>query len=140
MYPIEISRSNQYKNSLWFNRIALFVVFFWFGILKVLGFSPAKELVTNLHHLTLEPFVNIHVFLPFLGYFECLIGLLWLIPKFTKLTFYIFCIQMITTFLPLFLLKSEMWQHGFGLSLAGQYIVKNIVLVAAAFSIFYQRN
>lgn len=125
---------------IWLNRIALFVVFFWFGLLKIIGLSPAKDIVTHLHHQTIEPFISASHFIPLLGLIECLIGVLWLVPKLTKLTFVIFCLQMFTTFLPLILLPSETWQTDFALTLAGQYIIKNVVLIASAYTVYQVRN
>lgn len=130
------SKSNTF---IWFNRVSLFVVFFWFGFLKVIGMSPAKDIVTHLHHQTIEVFIPAHIFVPLLGVAECLIGIFWLIPRLTKLAFVVFCLQMFTTFLPLILLPSETWQSGFALTLAGQYIIKNIVLIASAYTV-YQLN
>lgn len=117
------------------NRITLFVVFFWFGILKVFSLSPAEALVTHLHSQTISSFVSIDIFLLTLGVFECLIGILWLFPKWTKLVFAMFSIQMFTTFLPLFYLPEDTWQNSFALTLTGQYIIKNLVLIASAFTI-----
>ncbi len=125
---------------IWLNRVALFVVFFWFGLLKIVGLSPAKDIVTHLHHQTIEPFISASYFIPLLGFAECLIGVLWLVPKLTKLTFVIFCLQMFTTFLPLILLPSETWQTDFALTLAGQYIIKNVVLIASAYTVFQVQN
>lgn len=124
---------------IWFNRVSLFVVFFWFGFLKIVGLSPAKDIVTHLHHQTIEPFMSATIFVPLLGVAECLIGILWLIPRFTKIAFVVFSLQMFTTFLPLILLPSETWQSDFALTLAGQYIIKNIVLIASAYTV-YQIN
>lgn len=125
---------------VWFNRISLFVVFFWFGFLKIVGLSPAKDIVTHLHHETISSFVSASTFIPVLGVIECLIGVLWLIPKFTRVAFFLFIFQMITTFLPLFLLPSETWQTGLALTLAGQYIIKNVVLIASALTIYRYQN
>ena len=121
---------------VWFNRIALFAVFFWFGILKIFGASPAKDLVAHLHHVTISSFIDPEPFFIFLGTFECIIGLFWIFPKYTKVAFYLFLCQMFTTFLPLFFLTSETWQANYGLTLAGQYIIKNVVLLSSAFTIF----
>lgn len=120
----------------WFNRISLFVVFFWFGALKVLGVSPAEQIVSQLHALTLAKYISINTFLPFLGYLECFIGIIWLVPRLTKLAFFLFCCQMATTFLPLLLMPNETWQSLFALSLPGQYIIKNVVLIASAYTIY----
>ncbi|MFN3851821.1 MAG: hypothetical protein ACK4NY_20455 [Spirosomataceae bacterium] len=121
---------------IWLNRLALFIVFFWFGFLKIVGVSPAKDIVTHLHHQTIEPFISAAYFIPLLGVVECLIGVLWLIPRLTKVAFILFSLQMITTFLPLILLPSETWQSGLALTLAGQYIIKNVVLIASAYTVY----
>jgi uncharacterized membrane protein YkgB len=121
---------------LWFNRLALFVIFFWFGALKVFAASPAEALITHLHRLTLYNIVSIHTFLVTLGVIECLIGILWLFPRLTRIVIVIFTVQMTTTFLPLILLPSETWHNILILSLPGQYILKNIVLVASAFTLY----
>ena len=115
-----------------FSRIALFTVFFWFGFLKVIGTSPAENLVHKLFDLTLAPFMSIEVFMPVFGVFECVIGAMWLFPKLTKLTFYVMLGHMVCTFIPLVLLQSDTWQSFFTLTLAGQYIIKNVVLLTSA--------
>jgi len=122
---------------IWFNRVALATVFFWFGFLKIIHISPAEELVTHLHRVTFLRFIPAEQFIVYLGIFECLIGLLWILPKFTRFAFSFFLFHMATTFLPLVFLKSETWQDAFVLTLTGQYIVKNLVLVASAFTVFF---
>lgn len=123
------------------NRLSLFLVFFWFGILKVLSISPAETLVTHLHELTLASLMPIESFLLSLGLLECTIGLLWLFPRVTNLAFMFFIIQMFTTFLPLIYLPRETWQNAFVLTLTGQYIVKNLVLIASAYTVLcYMRD
>lgn len=121
---------------LWLNRIALFIVFFWFGLLKILQISPAEQLVTNLHQATIAKLMPIGIFLIALGLAECLIGIIWLFPKLTKWAFWIFVFHMFTTFLPLLFLPNDTWQNTLVLTLTGQYIIKNVVLVASAFTIF----
>jgi uncharacterized membrane protein YkgB len=124
------------KNILWWNRIALFVVFFWFGFLKIIHISPAEGLVSRLHEATISSFVPIEAFMILLGIIECSIGILWLIPKLTKVAFVIFIIQMFTTFLPLLFLPKDTWQNTMVLTLTGQYIIKNVVLIASALTIY----
>ncbi|HVZ57420.1 MAG TPA: hypothetical protein VG870_12220 [Chitinophagaceae bacterium] len=121
----------------WVNRLALAIVFGWFGLLKVLHLSPAEQLVTHLHQVTIARFMDIGHFMILLGGVECAIGLLWLVPRLTRYAFGLFLLQMGTTFLPLFLLRSETWQNAFALTLTGQYIMKNLVLVASALSVVY---
>jgi uncharacterized membrane protein YkgB len=120
----------------WVNRVALFIIYFWFGFLKLISRSPAETLVTNLHRMTIGHVIRIHCFLITLGIAECTIGLLWLVPRFTKWTIIIFFSQMFTTFLPLFIMPDQTWSHFMVLSLSGQYILKNIVLIACALTIY----
>lgn len=124
------------------SRISLFIVFFYFGILKVLGISQAEALVTALHAKTLAGVISIESFVFLLGVLECSIGILFLIPKLTKYTMIIFGIQMLTTFGPLLFLPDISW-YSFGVpTIVGQYIIKNIVLIALALEIYsrYKNN
>ncbi|HZE83984.1 MAG TPA: DUF417 family protein [Puia sp.] len=120
----------------WVNRASLFIIYFWFGLLKIVSRSPAEELITNLHRITIGHFIKIKCFLVALGITECTIGILWLVPRFTKWTIIIFFSQMLTTFLPLFIMPDQTWSNFLVLSLSGQYILKNIVLIACALTIY----
>jgi uncharacterized membrane protein YkgB len=122
------------------NRFSLFVVFFWFGILKVLSLSPAETLVKHLHQVTLGGLISEEHFLIILGLIECTIGILWLCSKWTRFAFLLFTIQMFTTFLPMILLPRDTWQNTMVLTLTGQYIIKNLVLIASALTIFQYYN
>src|SRR6266700_8091124 len=101
----------------WINRAALFIIYFWFGLLKLISKSPAEALVTNLHRITIGHYIRIQCFLVALGIAECTIGILWLVPKFTKWTIIVFFSQLFTTFLPLFILRDQTWSDFLVLSL-----------------------
>ena len=122
------------------NRIALCVVFYWFGILKVLSISPAEPLVRELYLKTIHSLIPFDYFIILLGLTECVIGILFLCPQYTKIAFIIFSIQMITTLLPLFVLPHDVWQNGIAPTLTGQYIIKNVVLMGCALSILKYWN
>jgi len=111
-------------------RIALFVVFVWFGLLKILDLSPAETVVKNLFYsVHLDSLINFKTFFYYLGWFEILIGFGILINKFRKFIFWLFFIHMMTTFGPAIFDAKHFW-NGFGvLTLEGQYIVKNLVLI-----------
>ena len=115
-------------------RISLFVIFFWFGMLKVIGQSPASEVVENLFSQTI-PFMAFPTFLILFGLFECLIGVLFLIKGAERVVIPLLVIHMITTFMPLYFLKSEMWSGMFIPTLEGQYVIKNLVIIATAIGI-----
>ncbi len=112
-----------------FARLAVGIVFIWFGALKVVGdLSPAYDLVAaTVYWLTPE------IIVPLLGLWEVAIGVAFLIPKLTRLALILLAPQMPATFLPLVLLPAVCYTvFPFGLTLEGQYIVKNLVIIACA--------
>lgn len=109
-------------------RVGLGVVFFWFGALKLFpGLSPAEGLVRNTVY-----FVDPAFFLPVLAVWEVLIGLGLMLGRFLRVTLLLLFLQMPGTALPLVLLPEVVWTvFPHGLTLEGQYIVKNLVLIGA---------
>lgn len=136
MVTISKTRLQAIETAAWINRAMIAVVYIWFGFLKVIGTSPAEGLVTKLFHITLEPFMGIQTFLMMLGIGECLIGFLWLSPRLTKLAFGLMIVHLFTTFMPVIFLSNETWQSFFILTLTGQYIIKNVVLLSAAWFVY----
>lgn len=110
-------------------RISLGIVFLWFGILKFFkGLSPAEELVRNTVY-----FIDPDVFIPILAVWESLIGLGLITGKFLRVTILLLFLQMPGTALPLLILPEKVWTvFPYGLTLEGQYIVKNLVLIGSA--------
>lgn len=110
-------------------RLGLGIVFFWFGALKLVpGLSPAEDLVRNTVY-----FFNPDLFLPVLAIWEMLIGLGLIFGKYMRLTLLLLFLQMPGTALPLLLLPQVTWTvFPFGLTLEGQYIIKNLALIGAA--------
>ncbi len=118
-------------------RFGLFVVFFWFGILKVFGLSPATPLVEKLFEETIS-FMSFGTFIVLFGIFECLIGLLFLKKGFERIVMPLLLLHMITTFMPLFMLREATWSGLLVPTLEGQYIIKNLVIIACAMGIASQ--
>lgn len=117
-----------------FARVAIFIIFVWFGLLKVIGVSPAAGLVEMLLVETL-PFIPFDVFFPAFGIFEMIVGILFLVPKWTRAAILILFLHMITTFLPIIFLPEISWQSFGVLTLEGQYIVKNVAIVTLAMAL-----
>lgn len=109
-------------------RVSLGAVFFWFGALKLVpSLSPAEDLVRNTIY-----FIDPDLFLPVLAVWEMLIGLGLLTGLFTRTTLLLLFLQMPGTALPLVILPEVTFtQFPFGLTLEGQYIIKNLVLITA---------
>jgi len=110
-------------------RIALGIIFFWFGALKLVpGLSPAEELVRSTVF-----FVAPDLFQPLLAVWEMAIGLGLILGQFMRLTLLLLFLQMPGTLLPVFVVPQSVFTwFPFGLTLEGQYIVKNLALVTAA--------
>ena len=109
-------------------RLALGVIFVWFGALKVAGISPATDLVAGTVYL-----VDPAWFVPFLGAVEVLIGLGLIANRVMRLVLLLFGGLMAGTLLVLVLLPEVAFQGGNPLMLTveGSYVVKNIVLLAS---------
>lgn len=74
-------------------------------------------------------------FIVFFGVYEMLIGVVFLFPNMVRLAMALLVPHMITTFLPLVLLPSVTWQAFFVPTIEGQYIIKNLVIIALALAI-----
>ena len=109
-------------------RAGLGITFLWFGALKLVpGLSPAEQLVRNTIY-----FVDPDLFLPVLAVWEMAIGLGLLLHVLPRVTLLLLFLQMPGTALPLVLLPDVCWNaFPHALTMEGQYIVKNLVLVAA---------
>ena len=115
-------------------RVALGVVFLWFGVLKFFpGVSPAETLAARtIEQLTFGA-VRPNVSLPVLAAWESLIGIGLILNVWMRGILLLLAIQMLGTFTPLVLFPTEtftVWP--FVPTLEGQYIIKNVVLIGAA--------
>lgn len=122
-----------------FAKIALFIIFVWFGALKLVGLSPAESVVEALLGVTI-PFFPFSQFILVLGAFEILIGVMFLIPKWEKIAGIILILHMFTTFLPLVLVRDLVWQMPLVPTLEGQYIIKNLIIIALAAGVVFGMN
>ena len=112
-------------------RTAIFVVYFWFGLLKLLSVSPAGPLVQALFEKTIG-FMPFATFYFIFSVFEIAIGLLFLIRGMERLAIFLLGLHLIMTVLPLIFLPEVAWQGLLVPTLEGQYIIKNILIAAAA--------
>lgn len=113
-------------------RISLAVVFIWFGALKILGNTPVYELVASTVY-----WVDPDWFVPALGVVEALIGLGLLFRIGLRLVLAVLFVQLVGTFL-VFVLRPEIAFQGnnpLALTTEGEFIVKNLVLLAAAMTV-----
>ena len=109
-------------------RVAVAIVFIWFGALKVIDRSPVEGLVKDTIFFLPED-----TFFVVIGVWEIIIGVGLLVPVLLRLTLALFWLQMAGTFLSLIVLPDRAFQDGNPLLLdvTGEFIVKNLVLIAA---------
>jgi len=125
-YEIAIS-SWMERNGYRLLRIAMGIVFIWFALLKPLGLSPAEALVAKA-----TAWIPIPGFLYILTVWELAIGVCFLVKPLLRWGVVLLFLHMPGTLLPLLTLPDETWvRFPFALTLEGQYIIKNLVLIAA---------
>ena len=109
-------------------RLALGLVFIWFGALKVLGQSPVATLVAQTVYWVPAAF-----FVPFLGAWEIVVGLGLLFSIALRLTLFLFWLQLAGTFLVLVVRPDIAFQgtNPLLLTTEGEFVIKNLVLIAS---------
>jgi uncharacterized membrane protein YkgB len=112
-------------------RFAILVVYAWFGALKLVDASPANPLVKNLLEHTL-PFLRFEQFIVVLGAYEIVIGVAFAVPRLERVAIALVVPHLIMTAGPLVLLPKVAWNGFLVPTLEGQYIIKNVLIVATA--------
>ena len=123
------SQLTQFSQRNYLITAGLGLVYFWFGILKFFtGLSPAEALAgSTIERMTLG-LIEPEWGLPLLAIWECAIGLLLLFGICRKCALMAAMVHIILTFTPLFLFPDLCFTDvPFGLTLIGQYIIKNVV-------------
>ncbi len=109
-------------------RIALGIVFLWFGLLKLTGASPVAALIANTYS-----FFPQSAFIIILGIWETLIGVGLVFKLALRVTLILLWLQMAGTIFSLFLSPWMFFSGGnpLLLTIEGEFIVKNFVLIAS---------
>lgn len=123
--------------NMWYEPVArgaFFIIFFYFGFLKLIGLSPATPLAEILTERTIGMQYFESSFL-ILAIIECFIGVLFLIPKATRFVIPLLFIHLAVVCSPLILVPDHIWTSFLVPNLEGQYIIKNVALVAITIGI-----
>ncbi len=125
-----------HKLALSLLRYSLGIVFFWFGILKLFNASPVIEIIER----ALPPMLGeSELFMFSLAFVEMLIGIAFLANRFVKLAAFVMIGHLLVA------TGSVLITQGFTprfpvLSFAGEFVVKNIVLIAAGVILIAEKN
>jgi len=122
------------KHGISFLRISIGIIFLWFGGLKFFsGASPAEALAINTITTMTFGLISPKVIIIGLAILETLIGIGLIFNVFLRETLLLLGIQMIGTFFPILLFPEEVFTtFPYALSLEGQYIIKNLIIVSSA--------
>jgi uncharacterized membrane protein YphA (DoxX/SURF4 family) len=114
-------------------RVGLGVVFLWFGLLKFIpGASPAQDLAGRTIEILTFGMVPSAASLIILAAWESVIGLGLISGWFLRATLLLLIMQMLGTLTPLVFFPTETFTRlPYAPTLEGQYIIKNVVLIAA---------
>ncbi|WP_159470129.1 DoxX family protein [Dyadobacter sp. 3J3] len=121
------------NNSILLLRISMGLVFIGFGVLKFFtGVSPIESLATRTTSvLTLGIFAGHHAMI-FVASLECVIGLCFLTGMFLRVGVWLLAVQMLGAMSPLLIYPAELFPGPMHApTLAAQYIIKDIILIAA---------
>lgn len=120
-------------NSIALLRIGMGLVFLGFGVLKFFpGISPIEDLATRTTHVLTFGVLSGHSAMNFVAGLECIIGICFLTGRFLRVGVWLMAAQMIGAMSPLLIFPSELFPGPiYAPTLAAQYIIKDIILVAA---------
>lgn len=109
-------------------RWAVGTVYVWFGALKLFQVTPVGDLVRDA-----VPFATPGWFVPALGAVEIVMGLWFVAGRSLHRLLPLFFVHMLGTFSVLVFLPGQAYQHyrPWELTMTGEFVVKNIVLLTA---------
>jgi uncharacterized membrane protein YkgB len=117
-------------------RLSLGITFLWFGMLKMFNVSP----ILNIIKVALPPFLGESQFFLFiLSLVEVLIGIAFLANRYVKIASIVMIIHLAIASL------AVLFTQGFDprfplLSLAGEFVVKNLVLMTAGLFLVIEKT
>ena len=122
------------QNAVALLRISIGIIYVWFGALKYFpNLSPADQLAKDTIHLVTFGLLPSHVAIILLAIWETALGFVLIIGVWKRAVFYFLILHMLLTFVPLFFFVDVSFTAlPYAFTLVGQYIMKNIVIIAAA--------
>lgn len=125
-----------------FLSLSLGIVYLWFGALKFFpGISPAEDLASaTIAKLTFH-LLEARLSLILLAIWECVIGILLVFNILRKIALPLALVHIILTFSPMFLLPEKVFNTSpMVLTLTGQYIVKNLIIVSVLLALWKEKR
>jgi uncharacterized membrane protein YphA (DoxX/SURF4 family) len=136
-YSLRIS-----SRSLTLLRCSIGIIYLWFGMLKFFhGYSPAEDLaIMTIHKLT-AGFIPAQTSIILLAIWETVVGVLLIAGFQIRKVLILLLLHMVCTFTPLLLFPALSFKIiPFSFTLAGQYIMKNIIIISAAWVLWHSAH
>jgi uncharacterized membrane protein YkgB len=110
-------------------RLTLGLIFLWFGALKLFGASPVMNILEHTYW-----FLPVRSFAVAIGVWEVLVGACLMSKRALRCALALLCLHLAGTFLALAFAPVLFFQDGnlLRLTVEGEFVVKNMVLMAAA--------
>jgi len=120
-------------NGLFLLRISIGIIFIWFGVLKFFpGASPAESLAYRTIDLLTFGLLSKKTILFGLAIWEVAIGLGLLFKVLLREVLLLMYLQMLGTLTPILIFPEEVFYiFPYSLTLEGQYIIKNLVVISS---------
>jgi uncharacterized membrane protein YkgB len=121
------------RNGLFLLRISISIMFIWFGALKFFPeASPAESLAYRTINVLTFGLFEEQTILFGLAIWEVAIGLGLLTRTFMRVVLFLMYLQMAGTLTPVVFFPEEVFHiFPYSLTLEGQYIIKNLVVISA---------
>lgn len=121
------------ENGIVLLRISIGIIFLWFGFIKYFpGLSPVEGLAMRTTKVLTFGLFSDNAMGAGLATLECLIGIGLLTGKFLRATLLLLLLQLVGAISPVFLFPAEVFNIiPVVPTLAGQYIIKDIVIISA---------
>lgn len=118
--------------------ITIGIVYLWFGTLKYFpNLSPAEDLAKNTIDALTNSLIPSSISIILLAIWETLVGILLIVNIYRQITIVIALAHLFLTFTPLFLFPDQVFTNApFQLTLVGQYIFKNIIIIAGLITLY----
>ena len=109
-------------------RVALALIFLWFGALKLFGASPVMKMLEHTYW-----FLPVRSFALAIGTWEVMVGTGLLFKRALRCALALLCLHLVGTFFALALAPAHFFDGSLlRLTIEGEFVVKNMVLIAAA--------
>ena len=118
------------------------LVYLWFGTLKFFsGLSPAESLAKNTIEQLTAGLIFPDISIILLAIWETAIGIFLIFNLWYRFALKLAFVHIVFTFSPFIFFPELVWTEApFGLTLVGQYIVKNIIILGVLFVLLWKEK